>query len=86
MIHSSGFTYEGLWVNGKPAKMATKMELVGVDSTVGITVTQGQSFDIEVQMTDDDGEIVQGLFVIPIKALSQYYINLPSLIIIDMDY
>lgn len=72
MIHTSGFTYEGLWVNGKPAQWATKMVIVGVDSTVGITITQGQGFQVHVQMVDDDGEVVKGLVCLRIDQFLSY--------------
>ena len=63
MIHSSGFTYEGLWVNGRPAQQATKIQIVGVDADSGITITQGETFSIELQTVDDDGEVIKGVLV-----------------------
>ncbi|XP_067928504.1 MORN repeat-containing protein 1-like isoform X2 [Watersipora subatra] len=59
MLHASGFVYSGLWVNGKPAQRATKMQFTEIDSSKGITITQGEPFSIDVQTVDDDGEIVK---------------------------
>ena len=59
MVHSSGVTYEGLWVSGYPAKMATKLVIKSLTSPYELI--QGQSFDIEVTLVDDEGEITEGL-------------------------
>lgn len=63
-MHVSGFVYEGIWINGKPANMATKIEITDIDTSVGITITQGESFDIKIRTVNDDGEPVAGKAVI----------------------
>lgn len=58
MVHCSGVTYEGLWVSGYPAKVASKIVIKSLTSPH--EVIQGQSFDIEVMLVDDEGEITEG--------------------------
>ena len=60
-MHSSGFVYEGMWINGKPAVMATKIELCDADASIGITISQGECFDIKIQTVNDEGEVIKGL-------------------------
>lgn len=60
MIHSSGVKYEGLWVNGKPAQLATKLEFLEINSETGITISQNQCFDISIRMVNNEGELIEG--------------------------
>lgn len=60
MIHASGVVYEGIWVNGKPARVATKLEFVEIDPETGLTLEQNKTFAIAVRMVDEDGNIIEG--------------------------
>jgi hypothetical protein len=59
MIHCSGFIYEGIWLNGKPCKMATKLVITGEPV---LELTQGQTFTIEVECQGEDDEKLEGKF------------------------
>ena len=50
-------SYEGLWVNGMPVKMATKLVLTCEPQ---IEVIQGTPFNIEIHTVDEDGETIEG--------------------------
>ena len=58
MIHCSGFIYEGSWINGKPAKMAVKLAIVGEPV---LELTQGQTFTIEIECRTEDDEKIEGI-------------------------
>ena len=58
MEHCSGMRYEGLWINGKPERLATK--LVFKCEVTPLEVIQGETFSIEVECRNDDGELVDG--------------------------
>ena len=49
MSHSSGVTYEGLWVNGRPVVMEASP----------VEVLQGEPLLLEVQCQNDDGELIE---------------------------
>ena len=57
MTHSSGMFYEGLWINGKPATMATKLAITNEGP---IEIIQGMPFKIEVQCQNPDGQLIEG--------------------------
>ena len=57
MVHSSGIVYEGLWINGFPSAMATKIVFKSLTSPH--EVIQGQSFDAEVMLVNAEGEMVE---------------------------
>ena len=59
MTHCSGMTYEGLWVNGRPAEMATKMVVTCEEK---LDVVQGTPFSIEVNTLDEEGTLIEGLY------------------------
>ena len=50
-------SYEGLWTNGFPVNIATKM-LITCDSQ--IEVIQGTPFDLEIHTVNDEGDIIEG--------------------------
>ena len=50
-------------MNGKPADLATKMKLVDMDEEPELAVSQGESFNINVQLLDDDGNAVNGRLI-----------------------
>lgn len=77
-MHSSGFVYEGLWINGKPAVMATKIELCDTDASIGITISQGESFDIKIQTVNDEGEFIKGMMVYVVWEFSEIIPRLES--------
>jgi len=56
----SGASYEGLWINGRPAYMAVKLVITGLDDTGSICVAPGESFTISVESHTDLGEIMPG--------------------------
>jgi hypothetical protein len=57
MSHCSGVTYEGQWVNGRPEKMACKLVIVTEQDP--LEVVQGETFLIEVQCQDEEGNIIE---------------------------
>ena len=56
--HVSGVVYDGMWLNGFPAKMASKIHIV-VEKTP-LIIRQGTPFQIQVHCLNDDNEIVEG--------------------------
>jgi len=56
----SGASYEGLWINGRPAYMAVKLVITGLDSG-SMRVAPGESFTISVECHTDLGELMQGI-------------------------
>lgn len=61
MSHTSGFKYEGLWINGRPAKMATKL-VCSVENP--LELNQGVPFALVIECHNEDGELVPGMDVI----------------------
>ncbi|XP_013400280.1 MORN repeat-containing protein 1-like isoform X3 [Lingula anatina] len=59
MYHCSGFVYEGLWINGEPAQLATKIVLVGTEEGNTIEITQGETFALQIECRTDEGEVVE---------------------------
>jgi len=59
----SGASYEGLWINSRPAYMAVKLVITGRDagSSSSVHVAPGQSFTISVECHTDCGELMQGM-------------------------
>ena len=57
----SGASYEGLWINGRPAHMAVKLVITGLNPDNIIHVTPGESFTISVECHTDLGELMQGI-------------------------
>lgn len=64
MSHCSGVTYEGIWINGVPERMASKLAIKSAVET--IEIVQGDSFLIEVECQDDEGELVECKFYLPV--------------------
>ena len=60
MKHCSGMSYEGLWVNGKPLNIATK--LVIKCENPPLEVIHGETFNIEVECRNDEDELIEGEF------------------------
>lgn len=58
IVHSSGVIYEGLWVNGMPSVMATKV-VIDVE-TKTIPINQGEGFSIKVECRNSEDELVLG--------------------------
>lgn len=58
MRHASGIYYRGLWVNGFPEMMASKLVIVGLESP--LVLGQGQAFSIKVECRDDDDVLING--------------------------
>ncbi|XP_071946110.1 MORN repeat-containing protein 1-like isoform X2 [Antedon mediterranea] len=56
LMHASGMTYEGLWINGRPKYEAKGLTVVG---STTFELTQGTSFDIHIEVRQEDGELVQ---------------------------
>ena len=63
--HSSGISYEGLWVNGYPAVMADRL-VIKVESP--LQITQGSAFSLVVESHNEDGELVEGQWLLVVKA------------------
>ena len=59
MMHSSGVIYDGLWLNGRPVAMATKLVITGYENSL-IETTQGQPFSLTVECRDENDELVPG--------------------------
>ena len=57
MEHCSGMLYEGLWINGHPANMASKLVIT---NTTPVEVTQGEYFEITVECQNDINTATQG--------------------------
>jgi len=57
----SGASYKGLWINGQPAYMATKLVITGLDDTSSMLVARGESFTVSVECHTDNGELMQGM-------------------------
>ena len=57
MIHSSGMSYEGFWINGKPAEMATKLVILCESP---LEIIQGVPFSIEVECQNEDNTKIEG--------------------------
>ena len=55
--HSSGMMYEGLWINGKPADMASKLVIL---NATPIENEQGTYFQVEVECRNDIDTPTQG--------------------------
>jgi hypothetical protein len=55
----SGAFYEGLWVNGFPECMASKLAITGVES--GVCLAPGEPFSIIVECRSADDTLVEGL-------------------------
>ncbi len=58
MMHSSGMVAEGLWVNGLPSPMASKLAVV--DVRVLLEVVQGVPFQLHIQCQDEEGKLIEG--------------------------
>ncbi len=53
-------TYEGLWVNGRPAVLAKKLVIEG-DEKNSIEVLQGTPFTLDIRCLDEEGNLVEGI-------------------------
>ena len=56
----SGASYEGLWINGRPAYTAVKLVITGLADTGSIRVAPGQSFTVSVECHTEYGEVMPG--------------------------
>uniref|UniRef100_F6U2Z7 MORN repeat containing 1 n=1 Tax=Monodelphis domestica TaxID=13616 RepID=F6U2Z7_MONDO len=56
MIHCSGTIYDGLWINGYPTTQASKIVILGPEM---VSVIQGSSITLRVQLQTQDGEIAE---------------------------
>ncbi|XP_015748166.1 PREDICTED: uncharacterized protein LOC107327953 [Acropora digitifera] len=56
MIHTSGVSYEGMWINGRPEAEGRQICIVGEEY---VEVTQGRPFGFEVECVTIDGEPTQ---------------------------
>jgi len=57
----SGASYQGLWINGRPAYMALKLVITGLDDTASVCVAPGESFTLSVECQTDLGELMPGI-------------------------
>ena len=57
VTHASGMTYNGLWINGLPAIMASKMVIVG--DTVQ-EIEQDSRFKITIKCLTENDQLVLG--------------------------
>lgn len=71
MQHSSGVIYEGLWINGKPATMAVRLQLRGVEGP--LEVVQGTAFDLEVVCVNEAGEVIPGKLPAYVKGMQSHF-------------
>lgn len=55
MHHSSGMIYEGMWVNGRPESMPTKLVITEAE----IESLQGSYINIEVECQTAEGVAVK---------------------------
>ena len=58
ITHSSGIFYEGLWINGKPAAMATRISIK--TDVEEIEVNQGMPFALEIECLNEGDETING--------------------------
>jgi hypothetical protein len=58
---TSGMKYEGMWINDLPEVMACKLFIEAPQE-----LNRGQSFSVAVGCYNEDGFLVEGLFVIMI--------------------
>uniref|UniRef100_A0A8C8XG06 MORN repeat containing 1 n=1 Tax=Panthera leo TaxID=9689 RepID=A0A8C8XG06_PANLE len=56
MTLCSGAVYHGMWINGHPAAQARRMVILGPEV---MDVAQGSSFDLNVQLQQDSGEVAE---------------------------
>jgi len=56
MTHASGVMYQGLWKDGLPIIMATKMRLIVDESP--LVIRQNKPFSLRVECQDDDDNII----------------------------
>ncbi|XP_053061632.1 MORN repeat-containing protein 1 isoform X5 [Acinonyx jubatus] len=56
MTLCSGAVYRGMWINGHPAAQARKIVILGPEV---MDVAQGSSFDLNVQLQQDSGEVAE---------------------------
>lgn len=60
MRHCSGLTYHGIWSNGNPTVLPTKLVIINETGKEVMEFIQGQPFDLKVQCVNDNGEIIEG--------------------------
>ena len=58
MTHASGVVYQGLWVDGYPVIMATKLHIIAEESP--LVIRQGLPFAIRVECRDDNDVVIPG--------------------------
>lgn len=65
--HNSGYSYEGIFENGYPSKMATKLNIIMVETNSPelnekSKIIEGmQPFKVTVQSVNDEDQVFQGL-------------------------
>ena len=61
MSHASGMTYEGLWINNKPAVLATKIVIISsaVHDNI-LEMPRGDTFALEVETRNEEDEHIEG--------------------------
>lgn len=64
--HSSGMIYEGLWINGKPANIASRLVIT---NETPVVVEQGSYFEINVECQNDLGTATHGMPMILLSLL-----------------
>ena len=58
MVHCSGMSFEGLWINGRPSLLAHKLGVTNVEGP--LEVVQGVPFSLEIECQNEDGQVVEG--------------------------
>ncbi|XP_005092118.1 uncharacterized protein LOC101861022 isoform X3 [Aplysia californica] len=56
MTHASGIVYQGMWIDGYPVTMATKLVLIVEEQP--LIIRQGLPFSVRVECRNDNDEIV----------------------------
>ena len=62
MTHASGVVYQGLWKDGYPVIMASKMVII-TDEEQPLVIRQNLPFAIRVEMRDEKDNLVPGKLV-----------------------
>ena len=58
LSHASGMVYEGLFINGRPSRVACQLK---IKCESPLEVIQGMPFALDVECIDEDGEVVEGI-------------------------
>jgi len=60
MRHCSGVTYSGIWDKGNPTILPTKLVITNETGNDCLEFIQGQPFDISVNCTNSNGDLLEG--------------------------